>query len=165
MGLQIGEKYEVACAELRWREDGRIYHVPVFDHFHADPQFGFPDQHYHIDGRFEIEPRMRHHFALVDGQTSFVIIKDSPVFEFMGIHQRSVRCVRNETGLRVSGSELYNNWYETFIGKNCAGKRCPHFGTEMLERNGQLVCPMHGLTADLLTLQVVAIPMVIAGDS
>ncbi|PTQ92015.1 hypothetical protein C8P68_11511 [Mucilaginibacter yixingensis] len=84
--FQVGEFHEVSCAQLRWREDNRMYFIPVLNHLHSDPQFGFPHLHYHIDGRFEIHPRMRQHFNLQDGYTSAVII-DTPkgYYAFEGI--------------------------------------------------------------------------------
>jgi hypothetical protein len=155
--LLIGEVYEVPCAELRW-DDGRIYLIPVIDHYHADPQFGFPDQHYHIDGRFEMEPRMRHHFRVTDGRTSAVIVKRCGTYELIAVVKKWVKCTGTITGLRLPESgdnaALYQHWYESYVGQLCKGRRCPHFGTEMLETGGKLVCPMHHLVADRNSLKV-----------
>jgi uncharacterized Zn finger protein (UPF0148 family) len=41
------------------------------------------------------------------------------------------------------------------IGKSCKGKKCPHFGANMIEKNGELVCPIHNLKGDLKTLKIV----------
>jgi hypothetical protein len=35
-----------------------------------------------------------------------------------------------------------------------ADRKCPHFGTEILERGWQLVCSMYNLTADLQSLKI-----------
>jgi hypothetical protein len=163
--LKIGEYYWVTCAEIMMPQpDGRIYYIPVFDHLHVDPQFGFPNQHYHIDGRFEMEPRMRHQFQLKDGHTSAVIVPDViSAYSFLSIAVQKIRCERLETGLCIPQEptekqrakiDQYENWYKGFVGKFCAGRKCPHLGTTMLEKNGFLVCPMHELTADPVTLKV-----------
>lgn len=158
MDLTVGELYKVPCAELRW-DDGRIYYIPVIDHLHADAQFGFPDQHFHIDGRFEMEPRMRHQLKVADGYTSSVIVQQCSLYELIGISKRLVKCTGTTTGLRLPGTgenfELYQSWYQTYVGKDCKGRRCPHFGTEMLETYGRLVCPLHHLTSDAGSLKII----------
>jgi hypothetical protein len=165
MQYEIGKKYEVTCAELRWKGDGLLFYIPVFDHLHADPQFGFPHEHYHIDGRFEIHPRMRHWFKVSDGHTLTVIVThNNGSYNFLKLVKRRLLLERQNTGLLFSteppeaGSENlinYHAWYQSFVGRSCKGKRCPHFGTEMLERNGRLVCPMHHLTADAVNQVII----------
>jgi hypothetical protein len=161
MELTIGGKYEVTCARLRWREDGRVYYVPVIDHLHADSQFGFSDQHYHIDGRFEMDARMRHYFRLADGYTSSVVLENGTAYVLIDIVIRTLACTGNLTGLRLPNSDehtaLYQRWYGTYVGRECKGRRCPHFGTEMIVQDGMLVCPMHNLTADPETLLIQAL--------
>jgi hypothetical protein len=142
-----------------------IYHIPVFNHLHRDPQFGFLHEHYHIDGRFEIHPRMRHWFKIDKGYTLTVIVThDEASYYFQGITYRSLKCERQDTGLAFSENPTekqqknlknYHEWYQGFIGKSCKGRRCPHYGTIMFEKNGLLVCPMHHLTADPLSLLVI----------
>jgi len=145
--------------------DGKIYYVPVFEHLHADEQFGFPDPHYHIDGRFEMEPRMKQQFNCWDGFTAAVIVPSSlSTYSFLSIRLTQVKCERLTTGLKIpdnpnekqiSKVDKYYSWRKSFVGKSCKGKRCPHFGTKMLEVDGQLVCPMHNLTADSKTLKII----------
>lgn len=164
MEYKIGVVYERPCAVVR-TDDGREYAIPVFDHQHSDPQFGFPHEHYHIDGRFYMEPRMGHQYQVHCGHTSAVIKVKNADPEFLRIEARKVTCVAASTGLifptaptkkQSANLEKYERWYASYIGKSCAGKRCPHFGTEMLLKNGRLICPMHELTADPETLTVVA---------
>lgn len=165
MEYAVGDYYDVPCAELRWKEDGRIYVVPVLDHLHADPEFGFPHEHYHIDGRFELHPRLQHWMKVQDGHTLAVIVKhDEGAYQFLGIVPQRLRCERLETGLTFSPEPTekqavnltaYREWYAGFVGRECKGRRCPHYGTEMLERDGLLVCPMHELTADAGTLKII----------
>lgn len=165
MELTIGQKFLRPCAVVRM-SDGREYKIPVFDHLHADPQFGFVYEHYHIDGRFEIHPRIAHEYNLANGYTASVIKKDNSSPEFLRIGLEEVLCVRLETGLsfpchpnerQQNNLALYKAWYSKYLGKSCAGKRCPHYGTEMLEQGGKLICPMHHLTADAKTLLVIPI--------
>jgi len=170
MDYQVGQKYDVPCAEILWKEDNRIYYVPVFDHLHVDPQFGFEHLHYHIDGRFELHPRMKHRLNVTDGHTlSVIVTHDEAIYKFQRLVPQQLKCERRETGLlfastvderRLENLKRYEEWYAGFVGKSCEGKRCPHYGTEMLERDGKLVCPMHGLTADRATLRIIQSPRV-----
>jgi hypothetical protein len=165
MEYQVGEFYDVPCADIMM-DDGRVYPIPVFDHVHADHQFGFPYQHYHIDGRFHLHPRMQHEFSVRSGHTSAVLItEETKGYRFLEISIQNLKCERLTTGLDFPTDnlterqemklELYKEWYQTYLGKKCAGRKCPHFGTEMLERDGVLVCPMHHLTADPATLEII----------
>ena len=165
MAYRIGEFYDVPCAEIMM-DDGRVYAVPVFDHVHADLQFGFPHQHYHIDGRFHLHPRMQHEFSVKRGYTSVVLVtEDTKGYRFVKVNIKKVMCERLTTGLDFPKGELtdrqqvklglYDEWYKTYLGKKCEGRKCPHFGTEMLEHKGVLVCPMHHLTADPDTLEII----------
>ncbi len=163
----VGEAYWRPCAEIMTIPDGRIYYIPVFDHLHADTQFDFPDEHYHIDGRFEMEPRMKQQFNCWDGYTAAVIVPTKTAsYSFLSISETKVLCERSGTGLKVLKTpddkqfpkvEKYRLWYESYIGRYCKGKKCPHFGTAMLEKDGLLVCPMHNLTASADTLEVIAL--------
>jgi hypothetical protein len=55
----------------------------------------------------------------------------------------------------VKGILAYERWYKGYAGKNCKGRKCPHYGTEMLEREDLQVCPMHGLTVNAKSLIVI----------
>lgn len=159
---QTGHSYQVPCALIRLKEDGREYAIPVFEHPHTDEQFNFPHRHYHIDGRFEIHPRMKHRFQIEDGYTLTVILPGgSKTYDFIGLQNRLLICERSVTGLLFPAQSTnpenlaaYEQWYRGFIGKTCKGRQCPHLGTEMLEQNGTLVCPMHHLTADPVTRKI-----------
>jgi hypothetical protein len=163
--FRIGDHYWRPCAEIMTIPDGKIYYVPVFDHLHADVQFDFPDEHYHLDGRFEMEPRMKQLFNCWDGHTAAVIVPGrSASYSFLSIAETKIKCIRTHTGLKIPDKpaeqqmpkvEKYRTWYNGFIGEKCRGKKCPHFGTVMLKRGGLLVCPMHGLTADSDTLRII----------
>lgn len=138
---------------IRLKEDGREYAIPVFDQPHTDAQFNFPHEHYHIDGRFTIHPRMRHWLHIAEGYTRSVILPEgSNTYDFTGLTERELTCERLETGLLFAGHSVnlsvYEEWYQGYIGKTCKGRKCPHLGTTMLEQNGLLICPMHHLTAD-----------------
>jgi len=162
--LKVGEFYNVTCAEIMM-DDGRNYLLPIFDNLHADKQFGFRHEHYHIDGRFEMHPRMKHEFNLQSGHTASVILpQGGKHYLFIGIVSQELKCERITTGLAIPKSpnemqrtriESYNKWYESYIGKICEGRKCPHLGTNMIEIDGMLVCPLHNLTAKLSDLQII----------
>jgi hypothetical protein len=163
MDYLIGETYDITCAEIRLKEDSRHYCIPVFNHLHADAQFNFPHQHYHIDGRFEIHPRMSHRLNIHEGLTRTVILPEgSNTYDFVGLVSQKLVYVREYTGLLFPSSastpdtlRLYKDWYSSYIGRSCKGRKCPHFGTTMLEKDGKLECPMHHLTADAGTLKII----------
>lgn len=95
MDYQVGENYVVPCAEIRLKEDGRVYAIPVFEQAHMDTQFNFPHWHYHIDGRFEIHPRMRHRLQIDGGLTRTVILADgSNTYDFTGLVSHTLKCER-----------------------------------------------------------------------
>jgi hypothetical protein len=165
--FQVGKFYWRPCAELMTIPDGRIYYIPVFEYLYADKQFDFPDEHYHIDGRFEMEPRMKQQFNCWDGYTAAVIVPNSfATYSFLSISLAKVKCERLHTGLRIPEDpnekqipkvEKYINWYKSFVGKKCEGELCPHFGTTMIEKDGLFVCPMHNLIADIQTLRIIEV--------
>jgi hypothetical protein len=162
--LIVGKFYDVSCAEIML-DDGKHYYIPIFDLLHADKQFGFPQEHYHIDGRFYMHPRMQHQLSVQSGHTSTIIVPSKTDFyKFIGIVTQTLRSERLKTGLIIPHQptekqkpkvDLYKNWYAGFIGKSCEGRKCPHLGNEMLEKNGQLVCPLHNITANPNTLIVI----------
>ena len=55
---------------------------------------------------------------------------------------------------------VYWTWYKSMIGKSCKGRRCPHFGTMMHERDGKLICPLHNLEGDIETELIINKPEV-----
>ncbi|HZY38212.1 MAG TPA: hypothetical protein VFE53_16260 [Mucilaginibacter sp.] len=162
MDFVTGQTYEVPCVEIILKEDGRSYFLPVIDLPHSDPAFDFPYRHYHIDGRFAIHPRMKHRLKISDGYTLTIILTDgTAMYDFKGVRNQSLVCERSETGLPVPpGSEKYAKWYQGYIGQSCAGKHCPHLGTAMLEHDGLLVCPLHGLTADPTTTNIIPVEII-----
>lgn len=136
--------------------------VPIIPLKHGDPQFGVEADHYHIDGRFDYKEAVRiGKFTIVAGMTSQVVIADEEAtmyhnkFRILEIKFLKKKCLRKETGIPPDVSMLYEDWYNKFLGKSCAGKKCPHFGTQMITVNGKTYCPLHGLYADPETLVVV----------
>ncbi len=157
MEYQPGKIYEVPCAEIVMKEDRRQYFLPVIDLPHSDQAFDFPHRHYHIDGRFAIHPRMKHRLQISGGYTATIILTEgTAMYDFKGVVKQAMVFERSETGLAVPlGSEKYAKWYAGYVGHSCDGKKCPHLGMEMLEQDGKLVCPLHGLTADAATLRII----------
>jgi len=156
MDYTPGLIYEVPCAEIALREDGRVYYLPVIDLPHSDAAFDFPHRHYHIDGRFDIHPRMKHRLNIQDGYTATIILTaGTAMYDFNGVVTKQLVCTQAETGLAVPpGNEKYAKWYAGYIGQSCAGKKCPHLGMAMLEQGDRLVCPLHGLAGDLVKLTI-----------
>lgn len=154
MEYEVGKYYKVVCMECRYL--GKIIFVPIFDLLHKDPQFTHPYHHYHLDGRF-VGKKVQSQFSMKGGRTNCAVWTDEPNNKgWIPIRKviKTLKCKRNEAGLitnHLNKSSRYWKWYDSMIGKSCAGKKCPHLGTEMLERNGKLVCPLHNLVGDIKT--------------
>lgn len=148
MEYEVGKYYEVVCALLQSKYSDRIIIVPIIDLLHKDAQFGADHFHYHIDGRF-VTKKMQLAFCMNGGKTNVPIWTDKDVDNYWIFKLTTtikLKCKRTETGLIINHfMRDYWVWYRSMIGKSCKGKRCPHLGTQMLERNGQLVCPLHNL--------------------
>jgi len=146
--LEVGKFYNVRCAEVKNGHTGTTYaFVPIIGFPHIDSQLGVDYKHYHIDGRFstgkDIYP------VDENGKTNSILQTDTSQnwADFVsGEVIKRRKCRRLTTGIKPPPkAEKYNAWYLTMVGKSCKGKRCPHLGTVMHERDGKLVCPLHNL--------------------
>lgn len=165
--LTVGKYYQVACAELKEQSSGRLFEIPIIPLLHADPQLGVSEEHYHIDGRFGIPIYIQGRFTIKNGQTSTVIgIGSYHPIALQRIIYKKKRCIRINSGPHVFLDKFhalkagniptirYWNWYETMIGKKCAGKKCPHRGAIMIDNGAELVCPLHRLHANKETGEI-----------
>lgn len=145
--LKVGKIYNVKCAIIQTGPD-KVSYVPIIGSNHADPQFGTKHTHYHIDGRF---CKLKHMDK--SGQTNHPVWTDPGHWEsqsYKGTIVIKRRCARLTTGLKIfNAGNPFGDWYKTMIGKSCAGRKCPHRGTHMLERDGRLLCPLHNLQGSI----------------
>ena len=149
----VGKFYNVRCAKMDY--SGKIEYVPIIGIEHADAQFGVNFKHFHIDGRF------KSNYVDENGFTNSILSTDGVansafIGKFRGIEIRRRKCLRLTTGIKppkIKGK--YTAWYNSMIGKSCKGKKCPHLGTEMVERDGRLICPIHKLQGCPSTLQII----------
>lgn len=147
MNYEVGKTYKVRCIELI-NSNGVVFTtVPIIGEAHRDPQFGANKSHYHIDGRFVSDNCYVPH---KNGKTNHVIWAESypewfPHYKTGDIVYRRLKCKRETTGILPPEKGKYHDWYSSFVGKSCKGKKCPHLGQEMIEENGVLVCPLHNL--------------------
>lgn len=158
---EVGKFYNVPCAiveVLTGKYAGKKWIVPIIGISHVDTKFGnLPLPHYHLDGRFT-SGKNGPYDTDEYGYTSGVVVSCDTVFsKFIGIETKRKKCKRLTTGLSmgIRKDERYSEWYKSMLGKSCKGKKCPHFGTEMLEREGVLVCPLHNLTGDILKEKII----------
>lgn len=151
--LEIGKFYLVQCAKMV-NEFGAFYFVPVIGKAHSDNQFGFPDKHIHIDGRFVNESDFSKLLMDEHGKTNVVCSypPSRSYFVIESLGYRKMKCKRLTTNInppRRGGiserNNMYFKWVDSMVGKSCKGKKCPHLGTIMHEENGILVCPLHNL--------------------
>ena len=155
--LEIGKFYNVRCAEVQRHFNKKSVLVPIIGDSHIDAQFNITFEHFHIDGRFTA----RNSFYNVDslGRTNKIIQVDKSDRWFDCVSKIVIakkKCLRLTTGINPPRDSFkYNLWYDSMVGKKCEGKKCPHLGTEMLEVDGKLVCPLHNLKVSLTTKLVV----------
>ena len=166
--LEVGKYYLVAHAESVVADElsptPKTILIPVHPLNHKDVHFAVKNPHYHIDGRFRMPKDSG--FPLDNGRTNNIMVtarvggeKDYIQIWDVKIVYRRRKCIRTETGIKVSrASEIYWAFYEPFIGKSCAGRKCPHYSVTMMERDGILECPLHGLIGDLKTMKIIAPP-------
>ena len=163
--LEVGKFYYVKCAIMSNGE--REYFIPVIGEAHNDNQFGFKDKHLHIDGRFTTRQNHSELDINKEGLTNHVCSFDPSrsLFTIKEIVIKRLKCKRLTTGINPPNRKKldwlgrkikskYYDWVDTMIGKSCKGKKCPHLGTMMLEKDGMLVCPLHNLKG-CLTSEVI----------
>lgn len=169
--VKIGETYLVACVEVFNYFGGVVGYLPVIGILHNDKAFGVQINHYHIDGRFT----RRGELGLdIDGHgrtNNIMPVSRNNKTHYSHWSRGKIKwmpreCLRKTTGIKPKspeylssvhhpGQKRYSDWVNTMIGKSCAGKRCPHLGTTMKNRNGQLVCPLHNLIGDKKTNKII----------
>lgn len=144
---EVGKWYKIRCAIVR-RGTVRM-HIPIIGEAHKDKQFSVDWMHYHIDGRFIKYDGQLSYGINSKGLTNAIIaLKQAPHYQdqFEGIVVRRRKCYRLTTGINPPmHATTYNKWHAEQIGKSCAGKKCPHLGTEMLQYGDKLLCPLHNL--------------------
>lgn len=159
----VGKFYMVNCAKVYSSAFDNNYFVPIIGSYHTDAQFRVDYKHYHVDGRFASSKDIG---GLIDGHTNSIFSADLPKHKqfsdkIIGYELKKLKCRTIRTGIRPPNrfhpDDKYHKWYKTFIGKSCAGKRCPHLGTLMHEHDGKLICPLHNLTANKKTEIIIEI--------
>lgn len=155
--LSVGKYYTICYALIQ-----RIYSdtkmlIPVHPFLHADKQFSPAPAHYHIDGRF-MSKDLSYRLGMSENKRTntavFMNKNDGQPYDFkifLNIFYGRARCNTLFTGLDImdlgnhSLPRALNNWFRSMEGKSCAGKKCPHYGVNMIDRGTHLFCPMHNL--------------------
>lgn len=167
--LVVGKKYLVAHAELYNTIINTTEFLPIIPNLHSDNEFSEEAKlpHYHIDGRFGMTKALRESFRVRGGYTNNILCLDYNTkeyqYDFKGLVFKEKTCLREQTGIKppfsiMPSNNSYNVWYDGMIGKSCAGKRCPHYGANMIEVDGKLVCPLHDLHGDPEKLVIIQHP-------
>jgi hypothetical protein len=146
MEYEVGKYYDILHVQYLDPKGKFIEYIPVIGKPHSDPQFGVFAKHYHVDGRFIIKKSFLPHENGITNYAVFIIDENYP----FGYHAGeevvfSVKCLRTTTGINPPTHGKYPEWYKTFVGRSCAGKKCPHLGHTMMQVGEKLVCPLHGL--------------------
>ncbi len=163
--LEVGRFYNVRCAAMRRNySDKFIGLIPVIGEKHQDASFGAAYSHYHIDARFISKSDHMYYAIDLDGKTNAILIAgkdDDKRHDYVSeIIIQKRKCKRLTTGIKppeigdkfMDGRQkavAYHEWYKSMTGKSCKGKKCPHLGHTMHERDGYLVCPLHDLIGDI----------------
>lgn len=158
--FQIGKFYSVPCAKIINPEGEDTGWVPIIGPKHKDVDLGVSATHYHINGRF-CDKILKKRYGITDEGLTNIVLSTSPggYKEIVSeIATKRKKCFRLNTGIKAP---LFNNRYESFykkhVGKSCKGKRCPHYGQKMIERDGVLYCPLHGLMGNIKTETIIPI--------
>lgn len=135
-------------------DDIELVTVPIIGDKHHDRDLFTFDDHYHIDSRFtdlyDFYDDGFHGVPVWHRHTTGEIIT------------QAAKCIKTMTGLPIERIKIgthvhkrYKQWLSNMLGKSCKGKLCPHHGTLMLEREGYLYCPLHGLWGDKTTERII----------
>lgn len=157
--LIVGKFYNVRCAIVEYG-DGTTFKkvVPVIGKPHMDKSFSDAPLHIHIDGRFISVAVARYNTDKSGKTNGFVSLVETNRIsaKYCGEVIKRLKCKRLTTGIKPPHAAIsYWGWYKEQLGKPCAGRKCPHLGTHMLECNGRLVCPLHNLQGDLKTEKII----------
>lgn len=156
----VGVIYKVWCARFVSFDGKEVIFVPIINLPHADNQFGVPQEHYHIDGRFVTknigklfgDPKC----TGISNQIIDINDKNLYYFLFSNVQLVKKKCLRSNTGIRPPNyAHKYWEWYKTQVGKKVNNKKCPHLGVMMLEKEDVYVCPLHGLHACKTTNRII----------
>jgi len=166
--LIVGKYYNVNCAIISYlfNEKKVIKKVPVIGFFHSDKEIGTLHKHIHIDGRFTKGKSITgdNFDTNASGISNKAVNADNTlvITRFEGFIVTKKKCKRLTTGTNPPSHYLNDGtqtkwfiWQKTMLGKSCAGRKCPHYGTHMLERDGRLVCPLHNLQGDIKTEKII----------
>lgn len=155
---EIGRYYLVPAI---WSHVSKIW-MPILGNHHNDKDhFEVSVDHYHNDLRFSSDRLIRslwgapeHHVIATEHNSinpfSHHVYEDK-------IELRRMKCKRDFPDFGFPGkTRLWNKFHDAFKGtclKN--GKICPHKGYDVSQvkpdKNGNIVCPLHGLSFNIKT--------------
>lgn len=162
----VGKFYDVPC--IRAISTDRF--VAILPHKHTDMQFGSEvaaKPHYHFDTRFfakhdyqllatDFRERCASVHVVSPEHAEWAVRFGYRNYDEIRVLKR--KCQSTFTGhmkAQLSSGSKAAAWYRSQIGKSCAGRICPHFRQPMLERDGVLECPYHGLIGDPKTEKII----------
>ena len=153
--LEVGKFYYVRCAKFVLNSSV-IDYIPIIGEPHLDKQLGIDWKHIHIDGRFDNKYTALDKFGRTN--TILQIGKQNTLYPYVEeIVIKKKKCKRLTTGINPpfrntttplgrQVGEKYWSFYDSYVGKSCKGKKCPHLGATMMDMGkGFLVCPLHNL--------------------
>lgn len=172
--VKEGELYRVIYAHYSPDQKGWL-HIPIIPDLHADPDISsIVSLHYHVDCRFPMSKVAKKQFVVKGGRTMRILQYEpqgiySKNIDYMTI--RTVKAVSSFTGIELPPYAVYNpfewsvdkirywDWAGEYIGKEVRKDKCPHRGTQMIDRgDGYMECPLHGLVCSKKSKQICVHP-------
>lgn len=156
----VGRYYLVPVVTIRW--NGHLDAWPVIGPAHNDVEFfQFPQEHYHIDGRFLSARQWR--VADDTWRTAVDNIQSAPLHAANGkvlpkptLNKR--RCRLSDLGYVHGDKSQIKEIRTHFAGQQCergkGGWICPHRKASLgsiAAIDGVITCPLHGLRIDAAT--------------
>lgn len=161
---EVGRYYLVptVAAELF----GRRRHWPVIGPKHNDREFlGFEAQHYHLDGRFLSDGRVRLLQHATGLRLERLVASFAVMLNLGELRYARRRCHRVEATYNYPGHmPTFANLWAAYAGQTCdrdaqGGIVCPHRRAplgSLVAHDGVIRCPLHGLRINASTGVVLA---------
>lgn len=161
-GFVVGKFYKVPCVHGRWHQTTAWW--PVMGPKHEDARIlNFPYAHYHIDWRF-VSPKIAAGYRdnYLFGNEYTRPLMESGQINVSGLSEPAIRIRKCQSEHRLPHYPGNATWRQLEVAhEKCKlnGLICPHQGTDLsnepVDEHGNVICPLHGLKWNVITLELV----------